>query len=56
MIKKCNKCNSEFKCNAEHITKCHCYSVKLSNTQLKLLKEKYKDCLCNNCLIELTKK
>ena len=54
MIKKCNKCNADFECNTKNVTKCHCYQVKLSDTQIKLLKEKYNDCLCNTCLVALT--
>jgi hypothetical protein len=56
MIKKCSKCETSFVCEAEQITKCHCYTVKLSNEQLKKLKKDFQNCLCHDCLIALTSK
>ncbi len=55
MIKKCSKCDTEFKCEGNNIAQCHCKNVTLNSTQTKYLTQKYDDCLCANCLIEVTK-
>lgn len=46
---KCERCANEFVCNRNDI-ECWCYKfphVRLDST------EKYNDCLCEKCLIEL---
>lgn len=55
MKKTCLNCGKSFECNSENITKCHCYSVKLSDNQLKQLKKDYNDCLCHDCLLKVVK-
>ncbi|MGV6861979.1 MAG: cysteine-rich CWC family protein [Putridiphycobacter sp.] len=50
MKKKCERCHEIFECRRDNITQCHCYTVQLSNPQLKMLNEKYKNCLCPSCL------
>ncbi|HTI08967.1 MAG TPA: cysteine-rich CWC family protein [Puia sp.] len=37
----------------EHITQCQCYGVKLTPEEKALLEQRYEDCLCRNCLMEL---
>ncbi len=53
MKKKCPECGKEFICN--HSTSCWCNSEKISAKTLKLLKEKYSDCLCKECLEKIIK-
>ncbi|WP_072032145.1 cysteine-rich CWC family protein [Crocinitomix catalasitica] len=50
MIKKCSKCQSPFNCNVNDIKACHCSQVKLTPEILAEIKEKYDNCLCNDCL------
>ncbi|MDA7803664.1 cysteine-rich CWC family protein [Crocinitomix sp.] len=56
MTKKCSKCKSEFDCRMDDIKKCHCSTVKLDAKTLKLLNEKYENCLCEKCLKEFETK
>jgi hypothetical protein len=35
------------------ITNCHCYGVSLNAEERAFIEERYNDCLCNGCLLEL---
>jgi len=48
--KYCPACNSLFECKAGSISNCQCSSIQLSKDQQQVLREKYTDCLCINCL------
>jgi hypothetical protein len=50
---KCSKCGAVFSCNPQG--NCWCGNLQLSKEQLKTLKLKYKDCLCENCISIITK-
>ena len=50
IIKVCERCNSEFVCNANDITSCFCYSISLPEEAKKEMSEKYTNCLCDMCL------
>ncbi len=50
MQKICQKCQQAFECNMENITECHCYLLKLSETDSQNIKTTFEDCLCNKCL------
>lgn len=54
MKKICEKCNAEFECKADDIKNCHCNSVQLKPDEIVTL-GKYKDCLCNDCLMAAKK-
>ena len=56
MIKTCPVCGKLFECS--HDKNCWCVKITLSETARKELKERYLDCLCENCLkqIATTKK
>ncbi|TLX75345.1 cysteine-rich CWC family protein [Labilibacter sediminis] len=56
MIKKCAKCNAEFKCRHDEILECHCVQVPISDKAQRYLTQNFKDCLCNKCLWEVAKK
>jgi uridine kinase len=51
MKKICQNCNQTFECNKVKIIECNCYSVKLSDKDKQFIITKFKDCLCNNCLL-----
>ncbi len=55
MIKICERCNKKFKCIPEDIINCECSKFQLNQQTQAILKEKYMDCLCSSCLIELYK-
>ena len=45
----CEACGSEFACEFT-IRGCWCVNIKLSDETRALLKEKYRSCLCRQCL------
>jgi len=45
----CEACGSEFACEFT-LRGCWCVDIKLSDETQKLLKEKYRSCLCRRCL------
>ena len=51
--KICNRCHTEFECNAENIETCHCKTIKLTEASLRRIIELYNDCLCAKCLQEI---
>jgi hypothetical protein len=51
--KICGRCNLAFECKAGDITQCQCYNVQLSVEERAFVEERYKDCLCANCLLQL---
>jgi len=54
--KTCPRCHAAFECKVGDIGNCHCSAVKLTPDEMDHLQEKYIDCLCNNCLLELKNK
>lgn len=48
MIKVCPECGKEFEC--KHDATCFCMKYKLSDKALRILKEKYSNCVCEDCL------
>lgn len=53
MRKICPNCGAEFECL--HTADCWCSKIKLNDTTKQLLKERYSDCLCEKCLVEIAK-
>jgi Cysteine-rich CWC len=47
--KICSKCNVTFSCGSPE-PGCWCESIHLTHETLQLLKEKYDNCLCPECL------
>lgn len=47
-IKSCSKCGKKFECT--HDKTCWCNSFDISKEKLTLLRAKYDDCLCPDCL------
>lgn len=52
-IKTCPRCNNTFECKAGDITQCQCYNIQLSTEERVFIEERYQDCVCDNCLLEL---
>ena len=46
--KRCSKCGVAFECGG--LLGCWCRDLKLDRDQLDLLKKRYVDCLCPQCL------
>ncbi|MBV9962900.1 MAG: cysteine-rich CWC family protein [Parafilimonas sp.] len=52
-VKTCSRCNNGFECKAGDITHCQCNNIQLSVEERAFIEERYKDCLCANCLLQL---
>jgi len=51
--KTCSRCNNAFECKAGDIAHCQCNSIQLSIEERAFIEERYHDCLCANCLLQL---
>lgn len=51
--KACPRCGSAFECKAGDIAQCQCYSIQLSLEERAFIEDRYKDCLCAACLLQL---
>lgn len=49
--KSCVRCHESFVCRADSIRECHCSAFELNAEQLAILRERYNNCLCNQCLV-----
>lgn len=54
IVKVCECCKSDFSCNAQDIKNCFCYTIQLNEEIQSLISKKYKDCLCEDCLLKLS--
>jgi hypothetical protein len=52
-IKKCPRCNKIFECKAGDIAHCQCNSINLNIEERAFIEDRYSDCLCANCLLQL---
>lgn len=52
--KICGRCGQAFACQQHSVEGCHCSLYNLRPELSKALAEKYTDCLCGECLAELT--
>jgi len=53
MKKACPRCGISFTCRPDNITECQCASAKLDDYARAWLKERYQECLCIGCLLEI---
>ena len=51
--KYCPRCDAAFECKPGNIGLCQCFGIAFNEEERQLLKEKFTDCLCINCLIEI---
>jgi hypothetical protein len=52
-VKTCERCNNVFECKAGDIAHCQCSNIQLSVEERAFIEERYRDCLCAGCLINL---
>ncbi len=52
-IKNCQRCNTVFECKPGSITQCQCFEIVLTTEQRAFLEQRFTDCLCNNCLVQV---
>lgn len=50
----CESCGKEFNCGAS-LSGCWCGEIKVSDEARAELREKYRDCLCRDCLEKIGK-
>jgi hypothetical protein len=51
--KDCPRCQSPFRCMPGNIIQCPCYDIRLNLEERSFIEERYADCLCLACLLEL---
>ena len=49
----CESCGSEFSCGAS-LRGCWCSEINLSESDRAQLQSRYRDCLCRNCLEQIS--
>jgi len=52
--KQCPRCSKRFDCRVDDLEQCDCVEVELTMPLLQRLQQAYTDCLCPNCLRELS--
>lgn len=55
-IVSCQRCKERFECKSNNITSCQCTAITLTPEESEWIIERYNDCLCIRCLIELKQK
>ncbi|RMH33824.1 MAG: hypothetical protein D6687_05330 [Acidobacteria bacterium] len=53
-IRICPSCRREFHCGANNQT-CWCFDISLASSTLKELAQRFKECLCLECLLKFEK-
>jgi len=51
--KTCPRCNNAFECKAGDIMHCQCSGIQLNIEERAFVEERYQDCLCIHCLLQL---
>lgn len=51
--KICPRCGITFQCRMDDIEQCQCYGIQLKPETQLAIREKYSDCLCSSCLMEI---
>jgi hypothetical protein len=51
--KPCPRCQQRFECKTGDVVHCQCYGIMLTTEERAFIEERYNDCLCRNCLLEL---
>ena len=51
--KTCPRCNNAFECKAGDIAHCECSSIELNIEERAFIEDRYADCLCACCLLQL---
>jgi hypothetical protein len=53
-VKVCPRCLSTFECKAGDIAHCQCYAINLPLDVQDFVTNKYDDCVCKDCLLQLS--
>jgi len=51
--KSCPRCSAAFECRPGDICHCQCYDTPLTVEEKAFIEDRYNDCLCRDCLLEL---
>ncbi len=51
--KYCPRCKASFECKVGDIAQCQCNGLGLTAEERAFIADRYDDCLCRNCLLEL---
>jgi len=51
--KHCPRCKKTFECKPGNITQCQCFGITLTAEQKAYIEQRYNDCLCRGCLVQL---
>lgn len=51
--KNCPRCQAPFECKVGDVSHCQCFGITFTVEEKQFIEERYADCLCRNCLIEL---
>jgi hypothetical protein len=51
--KLCPRCQASFECKPGNITQCQCFGLKFTVEERTFIEQRYHDCLCKNCLLQL---
>jgi len=51
--KYCPRCKAAFECKVGGIAQCQCFGIGLTPEEKAFLENRYEDCLCRQCLLEL---
>lgn len=55
MEKVCPKCSASFTCRVDNILECRCVEVPLTAEARAFIADNYANCLCYNCLVQVSK-
>ncbi|TNF33205.1 MAG: hypothetical protein EP315_08660 [Gammaproteobacteria bacterium] len=53
--KSCPRCQQTFQCESSGTRSCPCDRIPLNEAQRDYIANHYSDCLCPNCLVDLSK-
>lgn len=53
--KICPRCGQIFECKVGDILKCQCYGITVTAAMSTYIAQKYNECLCRHCLLEIEK-
>jgi hypothetical protein len=51
--KYCPRCHAAFECRVGDVAQCQCSGIGLSPAEREFIADRYRDCLCRKCLLEL---
>lgn len=51
--KYCPRCRSAFECKVGDVAQCQCSGIGMSPEERQFIADRYQDCLCRKCLLEL---